>query len=317
MYIYLDFFKDFACRMCGECCRSDWMVTLDKASYDRNHSLFSSTGRQEEFLKAFRVLDREQGFGEYACINKQPDGACWFLAEDQHCRLHREAGHEHLDSVCRIFPRYPVASTRGLELTLSLSCPAALERACREKPLAIVRSEEPPAFITDEECVAAVFPRQKPQQDVLRFYFELEQHLLDVVQCRALPLKERMRLLAATIRRLTERGDEETVSGTIDRIFRDNYEMMDRQAEAGRVPAYAAADYLIENLLVNTIFKKIFYLYGLSRANVLLQRIWQQTDEVRARTNGALQLACVKAAVRQIEFRYGHDRRAWEGMVRE
>lgn len=28
MYIYLDFVTEFSCKMCGRCCRNEWLVTL-------------------------------------------------------------------------------------------------------------------------------------------------------------------------------------------------------------------------------------------------------------------------------------------------
>lgn len=310
LYIYLDIVEGFACQMCGTCCRNDWMVTLDKTCYDRNRRLFQTLEHDIEFERAFQPLPGQVGPGEYAYIVKQPNGACWFLGEDQLCRLQRQAGHSHLDSVCQTFPRYPMNTARGIELTLSFSCPAVLEMACRTQPIALIRSDSPPLPFDEEGCVAEVFPKQKPLGSVLRYYFELEQHLIDIVQCRTMPLEQRIDMLRKTVSLLENQHADETVQSQLDSVFRANYESMDRQAASSRNDRLSPADILIENMLVNLIFKKVFYLYGLGKASLLLERIWREVNEARCGLSEQAGLNSVKAAVRDIEFRYGHDRRA-------
>jgi len=310
LYIYLDIVEGFACQMCGTCCRNDWMVTLDKTCYDRNRHLFQTLEHDIEFERAFQPLLGQAGPGEYAYIVKQPNGACWFLGEDQLCRLQRQAGHSHLDSVCQTFPRYPMNTARGIELTLSFSCPAVLEMACRTQPIALIRSDSPPLPFDEESCVAEVFPKQKPPGSVLRYYFELEQHLIDIVQCRAMPLEQRIDMLRKTVSLLEKQPADETVQCQLDSVFRANYESMDCQAASAKGDQLSPADILIENMLVNLIFKKVFYLYGLSKASLLLERIWRKVNEARRGLSEQAALNSAKTAVRDIEFRYGHDRKA-------
>lgn len=85
---------------------------------------------------------------------------------------------------------------------------------------------------------------------------------------------------------------------------------MDCQAASAKGDQLSPADILIENMLVNLIFKKVFYLYGLSKASLLLERIWREVNEARRGLSEQAALNSAKAAVRDIEFRYGHDRRA-------
>ena len=307
LYIYLDIVEGFACQMCGTCCRNDWMVTLDKTCYDRNKCLFHALERDSEFEQVFQPLLGQAGPGEYAYIVKQPNGACWFLGEDQLCRLQRQAGHSHLDSVCQTFPRYPMNTARGIELTLSFSCPAVLEMACRNQPITLVRADSPPLSFDEESCVAEVFPKQKPQDSVLRYYFELEQHLIDIVQCRAMPLEQRIDMLGETVSML-DKQFADTIQHQLDNVFRANYESMDCQAALANDGQLSPVDILIENLLVNLIFKKVFYLYGLGKASLLLGRIWREVNAARRGLTGQAALHSVKAACRDIELRYGHDR---------
>ncbi len=69
MYIYLDLFKEypeeaFTCEMCGACCRNDWLVTLDEASYQRNAQWFMAAGQSEEFQNAFVRQNGNKGLAE-------------------------------------------------------------------------------------------------------------------------------------------------------------------------------------------------------------------------------------------------------------
>lgn len=312
LYIYLDIVAEFACKMCGACCRNDWMVTVDRPVYDRNRELFKATGREAEFAQAFIPLAADKaGPGEYAFIAKQQQGVCWFLESSNLCRLHKEAGHSHLDTVCQTFPRYPMNTARGLEITLSFSCPAVLELVCRTEPLLVVRSDAAPTAVDENNCVAAVFPKQQSSENALRYYFEIEQHFIDIMQCRSMTIRQRLDLIRETAVMDEKPNGCEPVSRSLDTIFRRNYELLDCQADAGTTstgPNFSA-DILIEHFFVNLIFKKIFYLYGLSKASCLLDRFWREIDAAR---QGACdeQEECrhVLASISGIEFLYGHNR---------
>lgn len=129
MFVYLDIVEEFSCKQCGACCRNDWLVTVDEPGYRRNQSLFASQQRSEEFSTAFIPIRSGQEPGEYASIAKNENGACHFLDEQNMCRLQKLGGHEHLDRVCQLFPRYPMDTARGVEISLSFSCPEALRLA--------------------------------------------------------------------------------------------------------------------------------------------------------------------------------------------
>lgn len=310
MYIYLDILPRFKCAMCGACCRREWLVTVDEAGYRRNGELFSRLGRDEEYRTAFLPLGDFAAAGEYAAIAKRPAGGCWFLKDNNLCRLQLAAGHEHLDGVCRLFPRYPMNTSRGVEITLSFSCPEVLRLIERPEPLAVVRAEEPPTAVEADSFTAEVFPGQRPRYTPLFYYFELEHHFIDIVQSRGLPLAARLRLLAGTADALSRLPPDESSGRAIDRIVADNYARLDAAATGGP-PDRPPAEVLLEHFFVNLIFKKIFYLYGLERATLLLAEMWQRFAAARGRAAGpADDLAITRAAVMALEFEYCHDRQA-------
>ncbi|MDR7865412.1 MAG: flagellin lysine-N-methylase [Sporomusaceae bacterium] len=308
MYIYLDFVPHFTCACCGTCCRNDWLVTVDEAGYKRNRDFFARTGREVEFQAAFTPLTGKRAAGEYAAIAKRLGGGCWFLREDNLCLLHREAGHEHLDGVCRLFPRYPMRTARGVEVTLSFSCPEVLRLAERTEPLNVVRAEEPPIPLEADGYTAEVFPGQQPLHSVLGYYFELEHHFIDIMQCRGLTVAARLDFLAATAASLASLPSSPSVGREVDRLIRGNYDRLDA-AEAAGVAALAPADILLEHFFVNLIFKKVFYLHGLPGATRLLQALWHRLATAGAGGETG-RLDRVKAAVMAAELEYCHNRAA-------
>ncbi|QDR82205.1 flagellin lysine-N-methylase [Sporomusa termitida] len=300
MYIYTDIVGQFACQMCGTCCRNQWQVTVDKASYRRNEALFAAGGRTAEFAQAFIVLAGRSGYGEHAYIAKQAGGGCWFLGAGNLCRLHEEAGHSHLDAVCRTFPRYPVSTARGLEITLSFSCPAVLKLADREEGLRLIRAEEPPLELTADNYAAEIYPQQQPDRQPLRYYFELESHFIDLLQCRAMPFSERLAFLADTVQAVDRLAGSQDISRQLTALFNRNYDWLEELAAAREPARPEAGSGLLENFFVSLLFKKPFYIFGFSRTLLLLNRIWQ-------RLLGADDLG---REIMRLELQYGHDRQA-------
>lgn len=286
--------------MCGRCCRNQWQVTLSKDSYVRNEQFFSARQQQVEFAQAFsRLAIAEQQDGDFACINKKDDGGCWFVQGDNLCELHRLAGHQHLDIVCQTFPRYPIVSARGMEVTLSLSCPAAAALVQREQPLAIVRASESPTWLPPDSHTAAVFPYQYREHQLARYYFELEQHFIDIMQARALTIDERLAFLCETITACRALAGSEELGRSLTGLFNRNYDELERRTLVGA----AAVDqrmYLVEHFFVNFIFKKPFYLYSWDKVVPLMAAMWNylqgSTDMLQA--------------VQKLEFDYGHNRKA-------
>lgn len=304
LYFYVNIFSEFQCQMCGTCCKNDWMVTVDQDCYQRNADLFSRAGRTDEFHAAFLPIN-SSCLGEYALIAKQPQGKCWFLQPDHLCRLHKEAGHEHLDVVCKTFPRYPMDTARGVELTLNFSCPRVVTLAS-QSVLEIIRSEEKPTGIYSDHFVTHVYPQQHSTAKALHYYFELEQHFIDILQWRSLRLSERIEIICNSAAVLCSQKPID-MGSEITRLISSNYERL--QAADSGVLSQDAADILLENYFVNIVFKKLFYDHGLQNGAVILQLFWQHIQDVVAQDNKKTERwDQVYQAIAEIEFEYCHHR---------
>lgn len=302
LYYYANAFAKFQCMKCGTCCRNNWTVTVDQACYQRNADLFKSTGRFDEFKQAFLPLAaRHQE--EFAVIAKQEQGYCWFLQSDNLCRLHREAGHEHLDAVCKTFPRYPINSARGIELTLSFSCPTVIALASSSF-IEVIRSDIKPVDIFSEEFVAQVYPQQYPPDHPLRYYFELEQHFIDILQSRSMSMADRIQLICDTAEWL-EKNRSDNMGRDVTQVIYRNYEKID--AYAGSF-VQAASDILTENFFVNTVFKKLLYENGLKLGSAILLIYWRRIQQAYELECENEKLAYIRAAILEIEYEYSHCR---------
>lgn len=302
MFIYTDIVENFSCEMCGRCCRNSWRVTVDEQSYRRNQALFVNTGREREFDQAFIKLNQFAGYGEYAYIAKQTAGGCWFLESDNRCRLHKEGGHSQLDAVCQTFPRYPISTARGIEITLSFSCPAVLKLADRSEPLKLIRAENSPIELLPDNYVAEVYPGQQSVSNPLRYYFELEMHFIDILQCRGLSLQERLNLLNNTAREINSLAKADDIAGKLTNLFNRNYDAMET---LNTVEPGLADSALIENFFVSFVFKKPFYIYGVEKTLRLLSYMWGQINNSKN----------IIVTIQQLEFQYGHDRKALSDKV--
>lgn len=309
MYIYLDIIKEFSCEMCGACCRNDWQVTMDEESYHRNYQLFMKKGREEEFLKLFIPIMGKSELGEYAYIAKKTSGECWFLESNHLCHLQGEAGHTHLDAVCQTYPRYPMNTARGMELTLSFSCPAVIKLVSRVRPLEILRSEEPPMVMLPNNDVVHVFPEQQFSYNPLHYYFEIEHHLIDIIQCRQISIGERLQLLNETIGKIENFTTDDTLSQKLNRIIYANYEFLDTK-EAVIQPNHCTAEIIIENFFVNFIFKKPFYTYGLRKGMQILENMWQVIAKLRNDDDFLEDMERTCNCIMELELQYSHNRKA-------
>lgn len=306
LFIYLDIVEKFVCSQCGRCCQNNWLVTVDEAGYRRNRELFAKLGRDEEFRQAFIPLQGEADYGEYARIAKRASGGCWFLTGDHLCRLQQWAGHEHLDTVCQWFPRYPMDTERGIELSLSFSCPTALQLALREEPLRIVRSGQSPLCMLPPDFVTYAYPSQYSEQHWQHYYFALEEHLIDIFQARRISWRNRLDVVRRSLDCLTGWGPADSVGQQLAKLCRNNYERLDALPPPTgdeNIPAY----WLVENCFVNFLFRKNLYSHGLTETLQQLELMQERLQTLMRRGSGrCLGTETVFEAIVQLEMEYNH-----------
>ena len=310
MFVYLDIVADFVCQQCGVCCNNEWLVTVDEAGYQRNRQLFDQAGQTGEFSQAFIPLGSAAELGEYARIAKRPAGGCWFLTAENLCRLQQVAGHQHLDSVCQWFPRYPMDTQRGIELSLSFSCPAAVKLALREAPLQIVRAESSPIPMLPVEFVRHVYPGQQQPHSILRYYFELEGHLIDLLQARQLQLTARLELVRRSLRQIDTWQEPAEFGQLLNQLFQANYAELDAAAHRQAQVQGGPASWLAENYCVNFLFRKNLYVDGIVDFLGQLDRMTQKIIPCMERAIGTNDTTELEQLIVAQELAWNHNSRS-------
>jgi lysine-N-methylase len=224
--------------------------------------------------------------------------------------LQQLAGHEHLDPVCQWFPRYPMDTERGIEISLSFSCPAAVKLALREAPLRILRSESPPTPTVPVDFVRHVYPGQKPKQSVLHYYFELEGHLIGLLQARIFSLPERLELVCEMLEQLDSWADCEKTGRELNRLFQAHYERIDAVTADRGNERRTPAEWLAENYFVNFLFRKNLYLRGLQWTRQHIGLMAERMKEILATSIQSGDTADLEQLLIAMELEWNHQCRA-------
>ena len=104
----------WSCHSCGLCCR-----TLVGHLTDEERRRLDEQGWAEQLGVAPYVK-----IGRGWALNKQPDGACVFLDEQNRCKIHAKFGEAAKPLACRIFP-FSVRPVRGAwQGSLRFDCPS-------------------------------------------------------------------------------------------------------------------------------------------------------------------------------------------------
>lgn len=104
----------WSCHSCGLCCR-----TLVGHLTDEERRRLDEQGWAEQLRVAPYVK-----VGRGWALNKQPDGACVFLDDQNHCKIHAKFGEADKPLACRIFP-FSVRPVRGAwQASLRFDCPS-------------------------------------------------------------------------------------------------------------------------------------------------------------------------------------------------
>lgn len=307
VYLYLDIVGRFLCRQCGACCRHDWLVTVDEAGFRRNRELFRAMDREAEFRQAFVPLGPGGAYGEYAKVAKKSNGGCWFLTTQNLCSLQQLAGLDHLDDVCRWFPRYPMDTERGLEYSLSFSCPAALQLAMRREPLQVVRGSDPPLPVPQDGFAVRVYPGRHLETSALRHYFEIEANLVELLQQRQLPLPVRIGMVRDMLVQLAGLCQPGTMREDIRRLFREAFFRIGAEADGSRAECDRPVSWLIENYFVNFFFCKSLFRLGFERAVERLDRMRDSLQDFLRETAVPGETDSAAAIIVRMELEYNHN----------
>ena len=186
---------------CPDTCCKDWEIILDEKTLARYRALPGVFG--DEVRNAL-TTDAE---GD--TMFRLTDGHCPLLSSDGLCRVQLSLGEEALCDTCRAHPRFYEEYGAAKELTLSISCPAAID---------LLFAQETPIKFVCREDGAPVSGCNDLDPDR---YFALRRArdtAISITQNRALPISDRLSLLLLFSVRLQKLIDTEAY-GRLDGLL--------------------------------------------------------------------------------------------------
>ena len=182
IYTRPNYYDKFQCTAgdCPDTCCAGWQIVIDEDSMKKYRKFHG-----DYVWKVMGCVDWESG-----TFRQDEAKRCAFLNEQNLCELYKNAGEENLCKTCREYPRHTEEFEGVREITLSMSCPEAARILMEEMDKATFVTEERP-----EEMECEDFEEFDP------FLFSIledaRKEMLNILQNREIPLKERAMLVLA------------------------------------------------------------------------------------------------------------------------
>lgn len=119
-------YQHYSCHSCGQCCRGLFEIRVTPEEQARIAAQGWADRPELDGLPLFR----ERADGTY--LNHRPDGACVFLDDDNHCRVHAEFGEETKPLPCRLYPFVFVPDGQQVRVDVRFDCPSVAGDRGRE-----------------------------------------------------------------------------------------------------------------------------------------------------------------------------------------
>lgn len=180
IYTTPDYYDKFKC-IAGDCpdtCCAGWQIVID-----------------EESLKKYQNFKGDYVWKVMACVDwetetfrQDKDKRCAFLNKENLCDLYTNAGESSLCKTCREYPRHTEEFEGVREITLSISCP--------EVARILMEQMEPVKFLTEEnEEMEETEDFSEFDPFLFSILEDARKEMVDILQDRNLPLKERVMLV--------------------------------------------------------------------------------------------------------------------------
>lgn len=111
----------------ANCCKADWDIFIDKTTYEKYRKVSQREWRIKfaKYIKRRRLKASANAYARIALI----DGCCpFFDSQDSLCEIQKFFGVDNLSVTCLAYPRIANVVNDRVEISLSMSCPAAIRK---------------------------------------------------------------------------------------------------------------------------------------------------------------------------------------------
>lgn len=187
-----DYYQSFRC-LAGACphsCCIGWEVCIDPVTARR---YLSQPGPLGDRLRAALQTDEDGDF----CFPLR-GGRCPFLDRDNLCEIHRTLGEAATSDTCRSHPRFIEEYGPFREISLAASCPAACQLLLGSRATLTFPAAETPG-------------EAEPGDPWLEPLLAMRTRMMELLQDRSRPLKQRLSLLLSLAAEAQDLLDEDRV----------------------------------------------------------------------------------------------------------
>jgi Fe-S-cluster containining protein len=112
---------DYECTQCGKCCSIPWEIPLKEDDIQRIRSVDWSESKSE--LKGQPLIVARKSSPDLMTLQREENGKCVFLLEDNRCLIHAERGLEYKPQACQQFPYVFTDTPKGKFVGVSFATP--------------------------------------------------------------------------------------------------------------------------------------------------------------------------------------------------
>lgn len=188
--------QNWSCHSCGGCCRQHEIIITDA---ERQRILDQKWTEADGVPAGTKAFER---IGSRHRLAHQADGACVFLDEHNHCRIHARFGEAAKPLACRIYPFAFHPAGDKIAISLRFSCPSvAANRGAtmdqQRKDLLTLRDLVVPPNARDWPAPPISPNQQLDWPDTLRIIRRLEEVLCGPAETDAVEISLGTRLVHA------------------------------------------------------------------------------------------------------------------------
>jgi len=230
--------KSFHCLggSCVDNCCQVWEVVVDKPSYQRYER---NPALQPHMKEYFSLITDGATERRHAAIQFTPSSRCPFLSTERLCSLQKQYGADYPPEGCVQYPRNPHRVDGLLEQPLSLSCIEAARLVLLNPKLMAGKEIGRPAYSRLLTLPDQVVPSGRE----FRYFWDVRELCLLLVQDRTYPLWQRLFLLGMFCKRLGDVVGAQDF-GRTPKLVRDYAEIASSgklRAEMDGIPVRSAA----------------------------------------------------------------------------
>ncbi len=176
--VAFDYVNQFYCLAgsCPDTCCKDWQIILDQDTIEKYRTVEGELG--EKLKNALVTEDGETMF-------RLENGHCVLLRPDGLCPVQAELGDQALCQTCFTHPRFIEEYGSTQELTLSISCPAAVRL--------LLEHDAPLQILTTENNETVSMPNEL-DADLYLALLQARKTAFVIAQDRTLPIRKRLGL---------------------------------------------------------------------------------------------------------------------------